>query len=404
MLRVLLPEILNNALNTTGLADWVDPWLTNQLGATGIVLPKASWDAEIEQFGTIIAQSVNFDMTSFDPLTGTDAQVDTMVIILQAMNRTASIRMEELLNVLNKLTTGELLAGVTFTVYPATEPEWEAEIDRIALILKNVTRATPLSIEKHPEIGAVLNSMKDSVIFGNVLEDIILNSFENFGSGYTSYLDLSAVDVHSIDWVLELDTVNALSGKFGDLSGTVGLDECNGIYITDMMQTAGQGVLTTQIFGKIINQQLATILGVQNPVDVGGDPVYDYTDQNVLAANAQNLGTLIEFGNATMALFANATDTAQGITVGTYIKEYDVAEGTPRPTFADTYFPAIMAYANGGTEVITGLEMITVDYGTEGQMFLDFYQAETPEEKLTAWDDINNNSILTKAILTSMGY
>jgi hypothetical protein len=343
-------------------------------------------------------------MTAYDPLTGTDAQVDTLITILQAMNRTSSIRMEQLLNVLNKLTTGELLSGVTFTAYPDSESEWASELDKIGITLKAVTQATPLSLEKHPEIGAVLNSMRYSVIFGAVLEDIINNSFENFGAGYMTYLDLSVVDVHAIDWVQELATVNTLSGRFTELNGTISLESCSKTYISDMMLNASQGVITTQIFGKIINAQLATILGAQNPVDGTGHPVYDYTDQLTLASNAQNLGTLIEFGNATMALFTNTGNTEQGILVGTYIQAYDVVEGTPRPTFADTYFPAILAYANGGTEVISGVAMTTVDYGTEGEMFKAFYQASTPEEKLTAITNINDNSVLTKAILTSMGY
>ena len=47
--------------------------------------------------------------------------------------------------------------------------------------------------------------------------------------------------------------------------------------------------------------------------------------------------------------------------------------------------------------------MSTVNYEVEGQLFIDFYEAESEYDKAVVLAEINDTSTLTKAIMASLG-
>jgi len=48
--------------------------------------------------------------------------------------------------------------------------------------------------------------------------------------------------------------------------------------------------------------------------------------------------------------------------------------------------------------------MTSVDYELEGQLFIDFYEAESAYDKALVLAEINDTSTLTKAIMASLGH
>jgi hypothetical protein len=264
-----------------------------------------------------------------------------------------------------------------------------------------------MEMSKHLEIGTMLNDMKQSVLYGANLKLIIGNSISVVDSTFNSYINLDAIDVLDVDWTNEMGVLNTLYTTYNDMTvNGKALADMTSVEISSVMTTASTADVATQVFGHIFNNKLADLLGAHNPVDASGNLINDYTDQAVLAANAANFGKLIDFGNSALDLYADPENQALGVAVGDYISSYDVAEGTARPTFADTYFPAIMAYANGIDKAspLEGIDMTKVDYSAEGQYFLSYYQETDPAVKMVILTEIYNNSKLTKAIMQSMGF
>jgi hypothetical protein len=404
--RQMLPKMIHEALVAADLTDWEDDWFKSQTGEGGVMASKEEWATEIVNLSSLLAKTANFDLNSFNMESSSEEDIDTVGSILSDMNYSRIFDINNLPSILEVTDPNSVLYGSDFTNLPADNAEWDDEITTLVKALKELKSIKPVAIDKHNEIGTLLNTIQDSVILGHNINLIVNNSLEQFNPKFMSYVVLSEIETLSVDWVVELGVLNTLFNDFGDFTvDGFKISSLNGDKIESIMITASTGEVATQIFGKLYNEQLEAVLGRHNPQDDDG-LIYDYTNQAVLRDNASNVGKLIDFGNETQALYQNPGDKDQGIVVGNLIKSYKASAEEERPTFADVYFPAIMAYANGidNDSPLDGLDMTTVDYELEGDLFIEFFEAETEVDKLTVLGEIYATSTLTKAIMISMGH
>ena len=402
LFRPMLLTIIDGEV--TDIGDWTTDWLDNQI-TTNVMAPISEWDNEIDILARLIVNITKFDLNSFDLETSSNADIDKLGEILIDMNKSRLFNMNNITSVLEVTDPNSILYGADFTNLPDSKEAWDDEIVTLVKALKELKLIKPLDIDKHEQIGNLLNTVQDSIILGPNLKLILENSLSEIDPKFDSYIDLSEID--DADWVVELDVLNKLYSDFGEFTGAgFNLTSLIGANIESIMKDASDGQLATQIFGKIINEQLELILKEHNPKDESDVLIYDYTDQTTLKNNAKDVGKLIDFGNETRALFLSPDDKEQGLVVGNYIKSYNAAPGDPNRDFADAYFPAILAYANDINEPspLEGLDMTSVDYELEGQLFIDFYEAESAYDKALVWAEINDTSTLTKAIMASLGH
>jgi len=403
LLREMLPQMIHESLEVSNLTSWEKEWFTDQID--GEMADKDEWAIEIVNLSSLLAKTADFDLNNFDMEDSEDEDIDKLGLILRDMNYSRIFDINNLPSILEVDDPESILAGADFTNLPADTAAWDDEITTLVKALKELKAIKPVGIEKHEEVGTLLNTIQDSVILGYNIDLIVENSLEQLNDKFMGYVDLDNIDTLSVDWVLELGVLNTLYNDFGDFTGAdFKLSSLKGDKIENIMLTASTGEVATQIFGKLYNEQLQTVLGEHNPRDDHGELLYDYTDQAVLRDNAFNVGKLIDFGNETRALFLSPDDKEQGLVVGNYIKSYNAALGDPNRDFADAYFPAIIAYANGidKPSPLEGLDMSTVNYEVEGQLFIDFYEAESAYDKALVLDEINTTSTLTKAILSTL--
>ncbi len=403
--RQMLPKMIHEALVAADLTEWEDDWFTAQLGEDGVIASKEDWLVEIDSLASLISKTESFDIGAFDLENSSNDDIDKLGSILLDMNQSRILDINNITSILEVSDTSSVLYGADFTNLPDSKEAWDDEIVTLVKALKELKLIKPLDIDKHEQIGNLLNTVQDSIILSPNLKLILENSLSEIDPKFDSYIDLSEID--DADWVVELDVLNKLYSDFGEFTGAgFNLTSLTGANIESIMKDASDGQLATQIFGKLYNEQLQTVLGEHNPRDDHGELLYDYTDQAVLRDNAFNVGKLIDFGNETRALFLSPDDKEQGLVVGNYIKSYNAAPGDPNRDFADAYFPAIIAYANGidKPSPLEGLDMTSVDYELEGQLFIDFYEAESAYDKALVLDEINDTSTLTKAIMASLGH
>lgn len=406
LIRQMLPKMIHEALVAVSLTDWEANWFKDQYAPGGVMATKAEWAIEIVNLSSLIAETVGFNINSFDMENSPVADIDKLGVILTDINHSRILNIDKITSILEISDSSSILYGADFTHLPTNTTAWDEEITTLVAALKQLKNIQPVVMNKHLEIGTLLNTIQNSVILGHNLELIIENALKQVDADFMTYVDLSTIDVYELDWVAELGTLETLHTDFGSFTGVgFSLDTLDGEDITNIMEKASQGVITTQIFGKLFNEQLAVLFGTHNPNDEHGVLIYDYTDQQVLSGNAEDVGKLVDFGNEIRVLFQDPYDETQGVAVGDFIKSYKVTDGTPRPTFADVYFPAILAYAKGIEEEspLEGVNMTLVDYEVEGQFFIDFYQADGSDQ-LIVLQDINEHSTLTKAIMVSMGF
>lgn len=406
LLRQMLPKMIHEALTTVNLADWEADWFKNQYAPDGVMADKTTWADELNILAHLIATTVGFNINNFDMENSSNEDINTLGAILTDINHSQIFNINKITTILEISDPNSILYGADFSNLPISQAAWDDEISTLVDALKQLKAIKPIDMEKHAEIGKLLNIIKVSVILGPNLNLVIENSLEQLDDEFMTYVDLSSIDTSTLDWVVELDALDKLFDDFNNFTGVgFSLDTLLANTISDIMNKASHSVITTQIFGKLINEQLDALLGRHNPTDEHGDLIYDYTKQEVLGGNADDVGQLIEFGKMIKALFQNSDDAVQGVAVGMAIKDYKVEEGVARPTFADVYFPAIIAYANNkeADSPLDGIDMTTVDYEVEGQYFIDFFEAEGYSEKEAVLREIMTSSTLTRLIMLAMG-
>lgn len=298
--------------------------------------------------------------------------------------------------------------GISFDL---TNVNWQTEPNNIASVviaLTNLGSLNEFNIEMifdmldtedgKDKVRALFEAIDDSTLFKPVLRSFVETLLSNMEFGET--VDLSTVDFDTIDWVNEFIAIKAVKDQAEALNG--GIESLTAEVIENLMIDASKGQITTLLVGQMLNDSLPNLFGEHNPM-VDGKLVYDYTKQEVLRDNADDLGKLINFANALKDAYSNPTgiSLAAKKALGDAIISFDRgAESAPTPV--DYYLPAILNYANAPTGITTeGLVNSGKTYTYEGQLIKDFFQALEDNDLIVLGqkeNEIETSSYLAKRI------
>lgn len=245
-----------------------------------------------------------------------------------------------------------------------------------------------------------LRNLFDAINGSALLQPVFRTVVESLVKEIDASVDLSAIDFDTIDWVGEFEIIKNVKEMVEELDE--GIETLTADTIENLMLEASKGEITTLIVGKMINESLEEMFKEYNP-KVDGELVFDYTNKEVLAGNADDLGDLINFANAMKEAFSDPAvySSAKRIALGKAIKEFDKGSET-RPTPIDYYLPAILKYAQvpGATITTEGLVSHGYTYTYEGELLIEFFEAlGKPNVEIGALIyKIETESYLTKEI------
>jgi len=276
MLREVLPDMLYSVLPDEIITDWVDTWLTNQVGIDGEgdnkpVASKADWTAEISNIaGMIEAYNKSF-ATGFTvdlgnmPLgdvdnnprilgIGYDNTAPGLAEMLYFMNQSKSFKIDELRNILadfmvgpGKLINTQKQLGTVTAATPEDQViAWDEEIKDLIMAIEKYNDITgsgpgaPLdlfsALDDEATISDILGAFNKSVMLREVLPDLINDISTSVGM--TNWISPWLTNQVGIDglgdnkpiqpeavWAVEVTKIakviseanNAFGGDFGTL-------------------------------------------------------------------------------------------------------------------------------------------------------------------------------------------
>ncbi|HHU24784.1 MAG TPA: hypothetical protein GXZ57_06885 [Acholeplasmataceae bacterium] len=224
IIRVVLPDLINNALVTAGMDEWASVWLTDQTGANS-ALGKEVWAEEITLLAKLINVANGLGLTD-----GSDIELDTIELgnteVKHAGNdatydpTTDTVGLKQLLQIMNYskvFTLGKAEGGYTGIyqvlddfffggdepIIKATKPlgvvvvdgfasieeAWDTEIDALVVLVKEVQDnglttgdlADALTDLTWTATAGVLDALNGSTIVRSVLPDLVYNALESAG-------------------------------------------------------------------------------------------------------------------------------------------------------------------------------------------------------------------------------
>ena len=180
-LRELLPDLVSDAIDNVSASQYKSGWLIEQCGldAQGNNNPMASveeWDHEAEQLAVLVSKASNLDLDNMNLSTLTDEQIDALAVVLVAMNEAYSLDINVIVNNSNDLLEEKGYQTRSLGVGDrnnngTNKDEWSVEIPRLIEIIKVLRNVSDLNVNiiktEGAEMGAILDQMKLSYVFGN---------------------------------------------------------------------------------------------------------------------------------------------------------------------------------------------------------------------------------------------
>ncbi|MGI6729324.1 MAG: hypothetical protein ACOX5P_03615, partial [Bacilli bacterium] len=220
VIRVALPDLINDALSNAGMSEWASTWLTDQAGVDGTVLSKEDWAGEITKLAMLIqvAKELALDENEIElksielgdtfPLHVNHEDYDPtapgaagLKQLLQLMNYSkvfsiGSVTAEGYTGIYDIL--DEFFFGGDDPIIETTKPlgvvadnetAWDAEIDVLINLLATVKSLDLMEGDMADkvldldwtEIEDVLSKMNESTIIRVVLPDLINNALVTAG-------------------------------------------------------------------------------------------------------------------------------------------------------------------------------------------------------------------------------
>jgi hypothetical protein len=224
IIRVVLPDLINNALVTAGMDEWASDWLRDQTGDNP-TKEKAEWADEITLLAKLIKVANKLGLTE-----GGDIELDTIELgdtlakhagtdpTYDPENETAGLKqLLQIMNYSKVFSIGSADSGYTGIyqvlydfffggdepIIKATKPlgvvvvdgfasleqAWDAEIDALVALVKEVQdnrltegdMADALTDLAWTATAGVLDALNGSTIVRSVLPDLVYNALESAG-------------------------------------------------------------------------------------------------------------------------------------------------------------------------------------------------------------------------------
>lgn len=240
--------------------------------------------------------------------------------------------------------------------------------------------------EQINKVADLFQSFSESEIFNPLLYQIIDQI------GYT--IEITEEDKEAIEantWRAEIIALLGVKGKAQSLLEQNDLTTLKGSDVEAIMLEASIGVIATKIVGTI----LTTALGPDglniNPVDINGNPKYDFTKQEVMREQASSIGNLVDIANA-VSSFNDATTDISSLT--------DAIKGLSSNELAQDFMGEIVG---------DSVDLSGVDFEQEAnaiEIVYEKYQAAEDKENFeldAETVEAIKDSELAKAILGAMG-
>ncbi len=178
LFRQILPDLLDQAIT---FEEYKTLWLKEQCGIdingeNNIVLSQEIWKDEINNLSAAIIEAKKFDLANMDITEMTDSEYDDLEHLLKLMNNCQTFSLDVLVQDINKAVEAQgydtrVIGIVDRNSNDSNKEEWDAEITGLVEILKQLKKVGTIGSIDNPtrgaEVGALLNKMKTSYLFGN---------------------------------------------------------------------------------------------------------------------------------------------------------------------------------------------------------------------------------------------
>ncbi|MGI6769562.1 MAG: hypothetical protein ACOX5E_01740, partial [Bacilli bacterium] len=293
VIRVALPDLINDALVNAGMDEWASTWLTDQAGVDGTVLSKDAWADEITKLAMLIqvAKELALDQSEIEldsielgdtfPLHVNDEGYDPtapgaagLKQLLQLMNYSSVFSIGSataegytgIYDILDEFFFGGetplIEADKELGVVADTNAAWDAEIDTLINLLATVKSLGLMEgdmAEKVMELGwedvsDVLLALNDSTIIRVVIADLIYNALES-----------ADLEEWASDWLVGQTGANEAAPK-ADWEDEITL-------LAKMIDVANRLELTEKAI-----ELDDIVLGDEININAGSNPDYDPAD------------------------------------------------------------------------------------------------------------------------------
>ncbi len=286
MLRVLLPELVYNSLDSMNALTWASIWLKDQLPETTTptvsrVASTTEWEAESPKLALVIKKVSEFNDAGSDldslnifakDSTSGDYKVSNSAIegLLDAINDCESLKLQPIGKILtDAIRSAGLSTTIAITTYPANKTAWSTEIDQIVKLISNVREIGTINEDaiknKPATTGRTLDAILESTMLadsGEALIDELLRNTSFIGpNGIFTQAEADAKTWGNYTWENELPLISgfATNGKLQKNSTIVGL-----------LDSPLFGDKTLEIINKINTEIQGVFPGLTLPTEYGG--------------------------------------------------------------------------------------------------------------------------------------
>lgn len=278
--------------------------------------------------------------------------------------------------------------------------DWHVEIERILDIAigfldistsEDFDLSNLFSANMHEEEIEKVANLFEKVAESELFNPIIYQLIDNVGYEI-AITDEDKIKIEENGWKNEITSLLSIIGDAQSLLEEVDLTTLEGSQVEELMLEASNGIITSKVFGTILSEALGPNGLNINTIDENGNPKYDFTDPEVLKAEAKNIANLIDLANGLSNVDLENADSVAVIT--------DALANLENNELAQDFVKEIV-----GEDV--DLEEVSNDADIIKNIYEEYQQSDDkdnftldPESELAAQLE---DSKLAKAILEMMG-
>ena len=250
LVRVLLPDLIFEAVKEGTLEHWASAWLVNQTSSDITkVETKDIWNGEIELYAEIFSKkraiaNVNFDdIELLNRAALSDQDVDNLEEVMIIMNQTNTFVMTHLGATLTNALESYGMESISIDNYPASKTAWEKEIINSFNVARAIRCIPDFALDatfdkaNAEATGEVLDLMKETVMLGGETFNKVVVTFLgkteicNIDKGFVTTEQLETEDWTALTWKNELAALAAFDGSNTLLQTGEALDKALESYI-----------------------------------------------------------------------------------------------------------------------------------------------------------------------------
>lgn len=147
--------------------------------------------------------------------------------------------------------------------------------------------------EEIDKVVTLFDHIGKSELFKPIVYDLIGNV------GYEIEItDEDKVKIEANGFGKEINSLLVVIGDAQTLLESDDLSTLSGEQVESLMTEASNGIITSKVVGTLLQTALGPDGLNINPVDINGNPKYDFTDPKVLKEQASNIGNLVDLANS----------------------------------------------------------------------------------------------------------